>query len=59
MENMVKQMLDFSRPLELDRSQADINKVIQESIAVVSKAPESSKVQIDMHLSNESPASLL
>jgi len=55
LENMVKEMLDFSRPLELDRSQADINEVIQESIAMVSKAPESSRVQIDMHLSNKFP----
>jgi two-component system sensor histidine kinase HydH len=55
LENMVRQMLDFSRPLELDRSQADINKVIKESIAVVSKASESSKVQIDLHLSNNLP----
>ena len=55
LENMVMQMLDFSRPLELDRSQADINKMIQESIAVVSEAPESSKVQIHMHLSNNLP----
>ena len=55
LEIMVKEMLDFSRPLQLDRSQADINKAIQESIAVVSEAPESSKVQIDMHLSNNLP----
>ena len=55
LENMVKEMLDFSRPLELDRSQADINEMIQESIAVVSEASESSKVQIHMHFSNDLP----
>ena len=56
LENMVKKMLDFSRPLELTRSQADVNKLIQESVAVVAKAAESLNVKIDLHLSNELPA---
>ena len=55
LENMVKQMLDFSGPLELDRSQADINKLVQDSIVVVSKTPEGSRVRIDMHLPNDLP----
>jgi len=55
LENMVRHMLDFSRTLELDRSEADINKIIQESVAVVVKAAQNPKVKLDLHLSNELP----
>ena len=55
LENMIRQMLDFSRPLELDRSQGDINTVLRDSVEVVSKEAEASRVEIDTHLSKELP----
>ena len=46
MESMVKNMLDFARPLELDRSREDIERVIEESLSVVESAAREKMVQI-------------
>jgi signal transduction histidine kinase len=46
METMVINMLDFARPLELDRSRVDIERVIGESLAVVESAAREKMVQI-------------
>ena len=46
MESMVKNMLDFARPLELDRSREDIERVIEESLSVVESAAQEKMVQI-------------
>jgi two-component system sensor histidine kinase HydH len=55
LENMVKKMLDFSRPVEVTRSHADIDKMIQKSTEVVVNAPGGARVKIHLNLSNELP----
>ena len=55
LENMVKKMLDFSRPVEFMRSHTDIDKMIQKSTELVVNAPESAGVKIHLNLSNELP----
>lgn len=44
LETMVKDMLDFSRPLELNRSRQDLNRVIEESLAVLEPVAKKRKV---------------
>jgi signal transduction histidine kinase len=46
MENMIKDMLDFSRNLKLDRSLEDISLVIEESLALVTALAHEREVQI-------------
>jgi len=55
MESMVKNMLDFARPLELDRSWEDIERVIEESLAVVESAAREKMVQIQSQSSPNLP----
>lgn len=55
LEQMVKDMLDFSKPLELDRSASDIHKVIQDSIAMVRETADNKKVKIEQDLTNNLP----
>ncbi len=49
LENMVKEMLDFARPLELRRSKEDINLVVSQSIAIITEEAERRKVKILSH----------
>jgi len=56
LENMVKDMLDFSKPLELDRSAEDVNQVIQESIAVVERAAQDMGVSLQIELARDLPS---
>ncbi|GBE13637.1 sensor protein ZraS [bacterium BMS3Abin13] len=46
MEEMTKDMLDFSRPLNLHRTYADINKTVRDSLALVADAAKKKKVRI-------------
>jgi signal transduction histidine kinase len=46
LENMVREMLDFSRPLELHASAHDLRPVIKESIEVVRDLAEEKKVEL-------------
>lgn len=46
LENMVKDMLDFSRPLELNRSLGDVGRLISECLTLV--APLTSENQVRM-----------
>src|SRR5208337_3234333 len=46
MESMVKDMLDFARPLELDRSMEDIERLIEDSLAVVESATQEKTVRV-------------
>ena len=55
MESMVKNMLDFARPLELDRSRVDIERVIGESLALVESAAREKMVQIQNQSSPNLP----
>ena len=55
LETMVKEMLYFSRLLELKPSPGNINKVILESTEIVVRAIEGQKVSIAAHLSDRLP----
>ena len=55
LESMVKEMLDFSRPLSLNRSKEDLNKVVEDSLAVAGKTAEDSKVTVASHLDRDLP----
>lgn len=46
LEDLVKEMLDFSRPLELHRSSGDIGTIVEESIAVAQAAALEKRVTI-------------
>ncbi len=48
LENMVREMLDFSRPLELHASTQDIQPVIKESLEVVRDLAEEKKVELQV-----------
>lgn len=52
LEKMVKEMLDFSRPLELDRSPADVDAMIRESLAVIESIADARRVSL-RHSSSE------
>lgn len=53
LEYMVREMLDFSRPLELRRSRGDINQVISQSLRIVADAAEKRKVKVQIHSSKD------
>ena len=55
LESMVKEMLDFSRPLELHRSQEDINKLISQSLAIISEFAQERKVKVQSQSSQNLP----
>jgi signal transduction histidine kinase len=50
LESMVKDMLDFTRHLELERNAYDINQLVRESIAVVEAVSRERKVKIQTEL---------
>jgi len=56
LENMVKDMLDFSKPLELDRSMEDIACLISESLTVVEAEAQKKNVEVQRELSQDLPA---
>jgi signal transduction histidine kinase len=47
LEKMIKEMLDFSRPLELHRSEEDMSEVIRQSLAIISDIAEERKVKVE------------
>ncbi len=46
LENMVRDMLDFSRPLELNRSIEDLDRIIDEGLVILERVAEERKVAI-------------
>lgn len=56
LENMVKDMLEYARPLNLRRSRADVNGIIQESMALVKTMAEEKQVSVESRLSSNLPA---
>ena len=52
LENMVKDMLEYARPLNLRLSPADVNGIIQESIAIVKAMAGEKQVTIESRLSS-------
>lgn len=55
LENMVSEMLDFSRPLELHRSNEDINQVLNQSLEIVSGIAQEKNVKIQNQSSYNLP----
>ncbi len=55
LENMVKDMLDFAKPLELNPEPVNLNDVVRECLAIVDGAAASSKIRIDTNLTREVP----
>ena len=53
LEYMVKEMLDFSRPLELRRSTEDINHVISQTLAIIADTAQRRKVKVQIHSSKD------
>lgn len=51
LENMVQEMLDFSHPLELNRSPKDIKQVVRQSIAIIADVAEKKKVEVQSQFS--------
>ena len=47
LEKMVKEMLDFSRPLELHPSMEDINKVVSQCLEIISDLAQERKVKVE------------
>jgi len=54
MEIMVKEMLDFSRPLDVHRSEENVHRLVEESVAVVQEISKARNVTIR----NDAPPSL-
>jgi len=53
---MVKEMLDFSRPLQLQKSKEDIGRIIAESVAIVGSSANARRVRITSATAREVPA---
>jgi two-component system, NtrC family, sensor histidine kinase HydH len=50
MERMIKEMLEFGRPLELNLGESDINLLIEEAVGIVKPEAENRGVQLDYDL---------
>ena len=55
MENMVKSMLDFSRPLELECSKGDMGQLVAECLAIVAPQAKDKKINLCSHLDSDTP----
>ena len=53
LEYMVKEMLDFSRPLELRRSMVDINQVVSQSLAIIADTAQKRRVKVQIYSSQD------
>jgi len=51
LEKMVKDMLDFSRPLKLEKSPENVCGIVKETIEIVADEAQRKKVKVDAHLS--------
>jgi signal transduction histidine kinase len=56
LEAMVKDMLDFSRPLRIERSKVDLNEIVKESVTIVEETTKIKDVKVETRLSNGLPA---
>jgi len=56
MENMVKSMLDFSRPLKLKCSKGDISQLVAECLAIVAPMAKEKKIKLCSRLDSGTPA---
>lgn len=56
LEGMIKEMLDFSRPLELNRSSVSLNQVASESVSLLGSIAEEAAVELQKELSPSLPS---
>ena len=59
LENMVRSMLDFSRPLSLDCKQSDLSGLIRESVSMIEEIAQQHKVTVQMELAPQLPMVIL
>ena len=59
LEKMVKDMLDFSKPLHIQRSLEDIGIILEESIAVIKPSAEKKSVELRVESFAPPPPPLL
>jgi len=52
---MVEEMLDFSRPLELHRSEKDVNLLVIQSIEIVAPIAEKINIELRREISQSLP----
>ena len=55
LEDMLKEALDFSRPLELNRKKQDMNPVVRDALSVVTEAALEKQVNIEDSLGTNLP----
>jgi signal transduction histidine kinase len=55
LETMVKEMLDFGRPLEIQPGKIDLNKLVLESVEVTQTLANEAGVVLDVHLTSPLP----
>ena len=55
LEAMVKDMLDFSRPLDLRLTKEDMNQAVRDSVAILEHKTKEKKVNIQLELSPDLP----
>lgn len=55
LECMVREMLDFSRPLELDRTEDDINRLIEDSLLIVESSARERNIGIQTEVDADLP----
>lgn len=58
LEKMVKEMLDFSRPLELHPTKGSINTVVNESLPIISELAQAKRVKVQNLPSGDLPLML-
>lgn len=59
LESMVKEMLDFGRPLELELTKANLNEVVQEAIQVAHPMARKAGVRLEADLEPSLPSLLI
>jgi two-component system sensor histidine kinase HydH len=47
LENMLKEVLDFSRPLELKKEKEDVNRVVEQALSMVEEVARGQKVKLE------------
>jgi two-component system sensor histidine kinase HydH len=55
LESMLKEALDFSRPLELNRKKQDMNRIVRHAVSIVTEAALDRQVRIEDKLGTDLP----
>ena len=55
METMINNMLDFARPLEVQLSHDDLNKIVEDSVAIINETARKKAVTVECILSQDLP----